>query len=159
MMATQLFGFFPRSDANDPESFIIGAAAMLARYPEAVTRAVCDPVRGLPSTNKFLPAISEIRDACERQMVWHDAVEKRDREREHTHAVLAGHKAPVGSPEHRRVVKDFKDLAALWPRSSGAPKTEPKDHTRVPPQLNTPEMADYLARMREGAGGEEVSGP
>ena len=122
---------------------------MLARYPEAIARAVCDPVRGLPSTNKFLPAISEIREACERQMVWHDAVEKRDREREHTRAVLAGHKAPVGSPEHRRVVKDFKDLGALWPRSSGPPKTEPKDYARVPPPLNTPEMANYLAGLRE----------
>ena len=73
--------------------------------------------------------------------------------------MLTGHKATVGSPEHRRVVKDFKDLAGLWPRSSGPPKTAPKDYTSVPPPLNTPEMADYLARMREGAGGEEVSGP
>ena len=62
---------------------------MLARYPEAVVRNICDPVRGLPSTAKWLPAIAEIREACEREIVWHDAVEKRDRDRAHTRAVLA----------------------------------------------------------------------
>lgn len=148
-LAAKLFGCYRASDANDPEAFLAAATAMLSNYPEAIAAKVCDPARGLPSTAKWLPAIAEIREACEREMIWHDAVDKRDREREHTRAVLAGHKASVGSPEHRRVVKDFKDLAALWPRSSGPPKTEPKDYARVPPPLNTPEMAAYLAGMRE----------
>jgi hypothetical protein len=114
MMATRLFGFYRASDANDPETFIAGATAMLANYPEAIVMKVCDPIRGLPSTSTFLPALAEIRQACEREMVWHDAVERRERVRAET---LAGRndsrKAPVGSPEHVRAVEGFKSLRAV----------------------------------------------
>jgi len=158
MMATQLFGFFPRSDANDPEMFVTGAAAMLARYPEAVARAVCDPVRGLPSTKKFLPAIAEIREACERETIWHYAVVKRDREREHTARVLDGRKASVGSPDHQRVVKGFAGLREAMEAKRAADPARPKPFT-LPvvegkplfadrPAVSTPDLANYLAEMR-----------
>ena len=147
-LAAKLFGCYRASDANNPEAFLAAATAMLAQYPEAVASKVCDPIRGLCSTAKWLPAIAEIREACEREMIWHDAVEKRDREREHTRAVLAGHKAAVGSPEHQRVVKDFKELAGLWPKAAARQATEPKDYARVPPPVKTPEMARYLADMQ-----------
>ena len=147
-LAARLFGCYRASDANNPEAFLAAATAMLAQYPEPIAAKVCDPIRGLPSTAKWLPAIAEIREACEREMVWHDAVEKRDRDRAHTRAVLASHKAPVGSPEHQRVVKDFKELGGLWPRSSGPPKTAPKDYTSAAPVVRTPEMESFLAGMR-----------
>jgi hypothetical protein len=109
--ATLLFGYYPRNEANDPEIFIAGATAMLASYPEVVVERVCDPIRGLPSKSKFLPAIAEIRETCEREMVWYDAVERRERERRHTAEVLAP--APPATAESRaRVSAMAADLIA-----------------------------------------------
>ena len=189
MMATRLFGYYRASEANDPETFIAGATVTLARYPEAVVRNICDPVRGLPSTAKWLPSIAEIREACEQAMAPRYAEERRQNERAHTERVTAGvGKAPIGSPEHMRVLRSFKDLAAeLWP--DGAPGARgkaaaPDVRNAATPGasrplkavafhearlaelakatteigVNTTEMAVYLARIREGAG-EEVSGP
>jgi hypothetical protein len=101
--AAQLFGCYNRNEANDPEIFITAMTAMLATYPELVVERVCDPIRGLPAKNKFLPALAEIREACEREMVWHDAVERRERERRHTAEVLAP--APPATAESRARVK------------------------------------------------------
>jgi hypothetical protein len=166
MMATRLFGFFPRSDANDPETFIAGATAMLARYPEAVVTAVCDPIRGLPGTNKFLPAIAEIREACEREMVWHDAVVRRDRVREQTLAGRRdGHKAPLGSSEHRQVVKGFAGLReAMEAKQAADPRPKPFTLPVVAEEkplfadrpVSTPDLAKYLRDMTAAVESDEA---
>jgi hypothetical protein len=103
-----LFGSYPRNDANDPDMFIASATAMLANYPEFVVERVCDPLRGLPARNKFLPAIAEIREACEREMVWFDAVENRARARRHTAQVLARLEPPA-TPIDRHLVRQAAD--------------------------------------------------
>ena len=157
-LATQLFGCYRASEANDPETYVTAAAALLSRYPEAVARQVCDPVRGLPSTSKFLPAIAEIREACEREMVWHDAVLRRDRVREQTLAGRRdGHKAPIGSAEHTRTVKSFAELRAAMEARTPAP-AKPKPFTLLVneekplfvdrPLVNTAALANYLDGMR-----------
>jgi hypothetical protein len=89
--------------------FITAATAMLSSYPEIVAERVCDPMRGLPSKNKFLPAIAEIREACEREMIWHDVVERRERERRHTAEVLAPAPTPTPTEEARRRVRAEAD--------------------------------------------------
>jgi hypothetical protein len=157
-MATRLFGFFPRSEANDPDTFIAGAAAVLMRYPEAVVRAVCDPARGLPSTNKFF-SLAELREVCEREMVWHDAVVKREARRAETQRVLGDVRAaPQGSPEHGRVLRSFKDLgeamAARSPKDARPkPFTLPVDAPRPlyadEPPVVTAAMREYLGRWIE----------
>jgi hypothetical protein len=144
--ATILFGYYPRNEANDPEIFIAGATAMLSSYPEVVVERVCDPIRGLPSKNKFLPSIAEIRETCEREMVWHDAVDKRERERAHTREVLAGHKAAIGSPEHTRVVEGFKSLRAVL----GKPAIEERPATMLDARhAPTPEIRERAAAFHE----------
>lgn len=101
--AAQLFGYYPRNEANDPEIFLTGATTLLASYPEEIVERACDLLRGLPAKNKFLPSIAEIREFCEREMVWFDAVERRDRERRHTAEVLAP--APPATAESRARVR------------------------------------------------------
>lgn len=175
-LATMLFGCYRASEANDPETFIAAAAATLARYPTEIAIAVSDPVSGLPSTNKWLPSIAEVREACEQAMAPRYAEERRQNERAHTERVIARvGKAPIGSPEHMRVLRSFKDLRAeLWP--DGAPGARGKaaapdarnaatpdlkaqaiayHEARLaelaeagPPAVNTPDMASYLAGMR-----------
>lgn len=115
-----LFGCYPAGSANDPEMFITAATAMLASYPELVVERVCDPLRGLPSKNKFLPAIAEIREACEREMIWHDVVERRERERRHTAEVLAP--APTPTEEARRRVRAEADDLLGELKAKGGPR-------------------------------------
>jgi len=95
--------------------------AMLACYPELVVDRVCDPIRGLPAKNRFLPAIAEIREACEREMIWHDAVERRDRERRHTAEVLA---PPSDKPtaESRARVRQAADELLAELNARGEPR-------------------------------------
>lgn len=81
---------------------------------------MCDPVRGLPSKNRFLPALAEIREACEREMVWHDAVERRERDRRRSAQVLAP--PPVITPEDRRRVRDYADRVIAELKAGGEPR-------------------------------------
>ena len=115
-----LFGCYPAGSANDPEMFITAAAAMLASYPEPVVERVCDPIRGLPAKNKFLPAIAEIRTACETEMVWYDVVERRDRERHHTAEVLAP--APPATADSRQRVRQAADDLLAELNAKGEPR-------------------------------------
>jgi hypothetical protein len=117
--AAQLFGCYPRNDANDPDTFLMAATALLASYPEVVADRVCDPLRGLPAKNKFLPALAEIREACEREMIWHDAVERRERERRHTAEVLAP--APPATDESRARVRAEADALLAELKAKGEP--------------------------------------
>lgn len=45
--------------------YIAAAAAVLSCYPMFVVDYVTDPRTGIASSQKFLPAIAEIKEACE----------------------------------------------------------------------------------------------
>jgi hypothetical protein len=60
-----LFGCYRRGEANDPETYTMAIAATLADYPREVVEHVTDPRTGLPAKLKFLPAVAEVREACE----------------------------------------------------------------------------------------------
>ena len=64
--ARLLLGCFRTGDANDPEVYISAVVAVLSNYPTNIMRAVCDPVKGLPSQVKWLPTVAEVVDACRR---------------------------------------------------------------------------------------------
>ena len=102
-----MFGFYRASTANDPETFIAGAAKWLAQFPEPIARLVCDPVTGLPGTNEWLPNLAEIRVACEKLMAPVYAERKREALRLHSAAVLAP--APPATDEGRRRVRQAAD--------------------------------------------------
>jgi len=142
MLATRLFGFYRASEANDPEIFIAGATAMLAQYPQAVVEKVCDPVRGLPATSKWLPSIAEIREAAEREMVWWSAVERRDRERAHTAKVVAA--PPPPTAEQTRRIREMADT--LIAKLSAGDKEKPLGFR--PPR--SPSEAEVSRRYHEG---------
>ena len=108
--------FLPTLDANDPETFILGAAAMLSALPGRgrKRRLRSDPRHG--GDQQIFLARRAAR-ACEREMVWRNAVVKREAERKKTREVLDSRKAAVGLPEHQRVVERFEELTAAmaWP--------------------------------------------
>jgi hypothetical protein len=69
-----LFGFYRRADANDPEIYVAGAAAILSEYPPEIVDYVCDPRTGLARKLKRLPTLAEISEACESRMDYARAV-------------------------------------------------------------------------------------
>ena len=155
--AAQLFGCYPRNEANDPEMFLTAASALLASYPEVVVDRVCDPIRGLPAKHKFLPALAEIRAACEVEMVWFDAVERRDRERRHTAEVLA---PPSDKPtaESRARVRQAADELLAELNARGEPR---KIDFRPPRSPGEAEVArrHFEARLPELAAEYAASPP
>jgi hypothetical protein len=74
----------------------------------------------LPAKHKFLPALAEIRAACEVEMVWLDAVERRERERRHTAEVLAP--APPATAESRARVRQAADALLAELNAKGEPR-------------------------------------
>lgn len=73
-----LIGAYRRTDIDDPEVYFSSVVAVLSRFSEGVVVAVTDPASGLPSMNKWPPALAEIRAECERL----DGCRRRARERE-----------------------------------------------------------------------------
>jgi hypothetical protein len=46
--------------------FFDAVTLTLARYSDRVLSKVCDPLDGMPSKFKFLPALAEINEACQK---------------------------------------------------------------------------------------------
>lgn len=75
-----LFGCYRRSDAADPETYATAVAAVLAGYSPAIVKRVTDPRTGLPGRSKFLPTVSEVKEACDelRDSEWRAVKRERD---------------------------------------------------------------------------------
>lgn len=64
--ARLLFGCYRKSDAADPETYVMAVSAMLAQFDRETVFSVTDPIHGLPSKTDFVPTIREIKVECER---------------------------------------------------------------------------------------------
>lgn len=63
--AQLLLGCYRKGDAADPDTYAAAIAATLAQFPEQVVRRVTNPVTGIPAKLAFLPAVAEVRQACQ----------------------------------------------------------------------------------------------
>jgi hypothetical protein len=60
---------YRKDEAHNPEIYNSAVSAILADgYPQDIVDYVTDPRTGLPSRNKFLPTVAEVREACEMLM-------------------------------------------------------------------------------------------
>lgn len=75
--AKTLLGCYRNGDASDPDIYVRAVTSVLAEYPSEVIRDVCDPRFGLPAKSKWLPTVSEVKEACEDAMA---PVDRRNRE-------------------------------------------------------------------------------
>ncbi len=66
--ARTLLACYRKGEAEDPETYVAAVAALLDGYPEDVRAFVADPRTGIAGKVKFLPTLSEVRDACEAAM-------------------------------------------------------------------------------------------
>ena len=60
---------YRKDEAHNPEVYSSAVSAVLADgYSRDIVDFVTDPRTGLPSRNKFLPSVAEVREACEMLM-------------------------------------------------------------------------------------------
>jgi hypothetical protein len=63
-MAKLLLGCFHLREVDNPLIFVTAVAKVLSMYQIEVVSHVCDPFAGLPGELKWLPAVSEVKAAC-----------------------------------------------------------------------------------------------
>jgi hypothetical protein len=90
MFSLNILGSYRNSDVDDPKIYVTNAAAVLCRYPELVAAEVCAPGSGIQARQKWLPTVSELREACEAALAEHQARERR--------AMLAKHRVLIDTP-------------------------------------------------------------
>lgn len=123
--ATALLMAYPQQAREDMAFWIAGCAEDLAEYPPAV---VVEAMRGLRKTKKFVPAIAEIREACEAELVVAKAPLRvlNAHKREHENRVReAARQRDIQARRDARAA----DLVKLF--GPGAPTPEEVDHTAV----------------------------
>lgn len=112
-----LMAFYPDSSKMDSEMFSKALRRLFMAYPPDVGRAVIDPVHGLPSRLKWLPALSEVSDALKqanRHNEWCQEHEARQRQRriESGHRQIEARRKSEAerraqAEEARRIVRGF----------------------------------------------------
>ena len=90
--------------ANSAETFITAVAAILSRYPDGVVYAVTSPTDGLPVELTWMPALKEVRDACEKAM---EPIYRREREEKIRAETLAARAEEV-ERKHRPSTEEMK---------------------------------------------------
>ena len=65
--AQTMFACYRRDDATNPEVYCAAVASVLSEYKPVVVDYVTDPRTGIPSDQKFLPSVAEVREACNRR--------------------------------------------------------------------------------------------
>jgi hypothetical protein len=72
-----MFACYRRDEATDPEIYCAAIASILGDgYSLEVVEYVTDPRTGLPSTQKFLPTVAEVRSACDARASYLDRVNR-----------------------------------------------------------------------------------
>lgn len=63
--ARHLIAFYPARAFNDPDTFMMGAAANFEGRDINIVRRVLDPKIGLPGRQKFAPTVAEVKEALD----------------------------------------------------------------------------------------------
>lgn len=121
--AKLLLGCYRKGDANDPEIYVQAVVSVLAEYPSEVIKAVCDPRYGLPAKSKWLPTVSEVKEACEIAMVPIDRMRRqRQLENERRLALAKPHEPRVTLEELKA---KYGENWGLHPERSARTKWQP----------------------------------
>ena len=65
--ARMVLACYRRDDANNPEIYSAAIAAVFEGYSRGVVERAADPRTGIASQYKFLPAVAEVREFCDRE--------------------------------------------------------------------------------------------
>jgi hypothetical protein len=136
--AAILLGCYRTGEAADPDVYVTGVAATLARYSEDVVWTVTDPRTGLPSRSNWLPTIAEVRAACEAEIAPQRRAEERQQRYGATRALLVSH--VPDDAERERVNRLIDKLKA---------ELNPK---QCDPELARIEAEQHLAKLARQGG-------
>jgi hypothetical protein len=103
-----VLGCYRRDEANNPEIYSAAIAAIFEDYSRVVVERAADPRTGIASQYKFLPAVAEVREFCDREA-----------ERERRWAKPARRYLPVSENFCRPPGADFADMAEKHVRPIG----------------------------------------
>jgi hypothetical protein len=103
-----MFGCFRTGQANDPDLYVAGIAAVLAEYPRKVIDFVTDPRTGLPRKLSFLPSIAEVSGACDEEMAPISRERRRAARELEAKQLVENEHMPRAA--HARVAKGLQDL-------------------------------------------------
>ncbi|MGU9981510.1 hypothetical protein ACJ4V0_15855 [Phreatobacter sp. HK31-P] len=67
-LTVRLMGSYTRTDVGDPAVYSQGIATIIAAYAPWVTRDIAHPLRGLPASLRFLPAMAEVKGWCDAKL-------------------------------------------------------------------------------------------
>lgn len=70
---------FRTGDAHDPQVFLTAIVTVMTHYPVDVVAEVCDPYRGIPGKQNWIPTPFEVRKACDDIMLPRLKARERDR--------------------------------------------------------------------------------
>jgi hypothetical protein len=112
--AGQLLSFYPQAQRQHVgEGFVAGVTALLSTRPAWAVRRALDPARGLPSRQKFVPAIAEIAEAIDSEVNRHRRIianAKWAKQEAEKRAAQVAEDAEMdrrrGSPERRKQIGD-----------------------------------------------------
>jgi len=78
--AQLLFACYRKDEAHDPQTYSAAVAAVLGDgYSREVVEYVTDPRTGIPSKQKFLPAVAEVREALDARASHLDRMQRYER--------------------------------------------------------------------------------
>jgi len=133
-------GFYADYGKIDPKIYVSGLKKLFMAHSVHAGRRVIDPVQGLPSQLKWLPALAEVAEALAKAEPSEKASERLDRlcRQQISERLALTHRRK--SPEER----------AAFVRSMGA-DPDRRHHTSpgVDPKELAKQRADELARVRE----------
>jgi hypothetical protein len=68
---------YRKDETHNPEIYSSAVSAVLADgYSREIVDYVTDPRTGLPSRNKFLPSVAEVREACDERAAHIDRIKR-----------------------------------------------------------------------------------
>jgi hypothetical protein len=65
--AQMFFGCYRKDEAHDPVIYSAAVASTFEGYPREVVERAADPRTGIAAQFKFLPAVAEVREFCDRE--------------------------------------------------------------------------------------------
>jgi hypothetical protein len=150
-----LLGSYRSGDAADPHVYVAAVTAVLMHYDEDVVRDVTDPVRGLPGTLKWLPAVAEVRQACEDRLKPVREAMAREKREADTRLLLT---PPTATAEEReravaRWERDMRPAMQPAPVGPRMPERELEEMLADP----LPPLGEY-ARMTRAERAEKILG-
>jgi hypothetical protein len=129
--AKLLFGSYRRSDATDPETYVLAISAVLACYDAELIRQVTDPTTGICTREKFrafLPNAGELKAHCDDRAA---------------HMAHVRELAALPRPDLRRLPAPPKGPPAPGSRANGRVPSEAPQYAAMCERAKTADPADW----------------